>query len=340
MFFVIYFLIITYTVLINIYNINIIFFYHFFENPMIFINNFIRSLDMYLLTLSNENFLSNHKQNSIFSSIEILFQTVLYYIELCIKQIIILNSFNSNTSSHIFEFTTTLLKIEKWTIFSNNLNLFWFLFFFMGIFFSLNILFSKNPVYSLLFLILCYIYSSVLLIFFNVEFLGLLYIIIYVGAIAVLFLFIIMMLKFEKKIQLKTTKIVNYIFYIFSVLIAFYFFATFYNSNFLYLKYYNKVKHFNWYFSDQQIKNSVASNYEHFTQIFNLKSWIDDLNDLSLVLYSNYLYIFFLCGIILLISIVAPIVLTFKENLDVKYQNTFKQLYAKKDSVITFKNLR
>jgi hypothetical protein len=67
---------------------------------------------------------------------------------------------------------------------------------------------------------------------------------------------------------------------------------------------------------------------------------MDDLSDLSLILYSNYLYIFFLCGIILLISIVAPIVLTFKENLEVKYQNTFKQLHSKKDSVITFKNFR
>lgn len=55
------------------------------------------------------------------------------------------------------------------------------------------IFFTKNPVFSVLFLILCFIFSAVILILFEIEFLGLLFIMVYVGAVAVLFLFVIMM---------------------------------------------------------------------------------------------------------------------------------------------------
>lgn len=61
---------------------------------------------------------------------------------------------------------------------------------------------TDNPVYSVLFLILTFCLSSIILFSFEVEFLGLLLIMVYVGAVAVLFLFVIMMIN-TKKIAVK-----------------------------------------------------------------------------------------------------------------------------------------
>jgi NADH-quinone oxidoreductase subunit J len=65
--------------------------------------------------------------------------------------------------------------------------------------FACMLVLSKHPVFSLLFLVSCFILSAFLLFILECEFLALLFIIIYVGAIAVLFLFAIMML--ESKLQ-------------------------------------------------------------------------------------------------------------------------------------------
>ena len=82
------------------------------------------------------------------------------------------------------------------TNFKNIAFLFFILFF---IFLALNVITSSNSMTSLLFLIVIYFFSGSILILHKLEFFGLLYIIVYVGAIAVLFLFVIMMLKFKKK---------------------------------------------------------------------------------------------------------------------------------------------
>ena len=60
---------------------------------------------------------------------------------------------------------------------------------------SIFVIFAENPVHSVLFLILSFFNVSCILLLFQVEFLSLLFLIIYVGAIAVLFLFVIMMLN-------------------------------------------------------------------------------------------------------------------------------------------------
>ena len=63
---------------------------------------------------------------------------------------------------------------------------------------------SANPVESVLFLILAFCNAAVILFLFNAEFLGLIFIIIYVGAIAVLFLFVIMMLNIKSQKQIES----------------------------------------------------------------------------------------------------------------------------------------
>ena len=60
---------------------------------------------------------------------------------------------------------------------------------------SLLLIFSRNPVYSVLFLILAFLSAAVIIFLFKVDFLSLIYVIVYVGAIAILFLFVVMMLS-------------------------------------------------------------------------------------------------------------------------------------------------
>lgn len=74
-----------------------------------------------------------------------------------------------------------------------------FLFFFSSLLIisALLLINTKNPVYSVLFLILIFCNSTGLLLLFNIEFISILLIIIYIGAITVLFLFVIMMLNIQ-----------------------------------------------------------------------------------------------------------------------------------------------
>lgn len=60
---------------------------------------------------------------------------------------------------------------------------------------GIMVLNTPNPVQSILFLILCFIFSSFLFVILGAEFLGILLLIVYVGAISILFLFVVMMLN-------------------------------------------------------------------------------------------------------------------------------------------------
>jgi len=74
------------------------------------------------------------------------------------------------------------------------LNIYYF-FSILQVFTASFLFFSNNPIHSILFLILLFFESTVILSFLNLEFVSLLFILFYVGAIAVLFLFVIMMLR-------------------------------------------------------------------------------------------------------------------------------------------------
>jgi NADH-quinone oxidoreductase subunit J len=62
---------------------------------------------------------------------------------------------------------------------------------------SIMVIGSRNPVHSVLFLILAFCNSAGLLLLLEIEFLAMIFIVVYVGAIAVLFLFVVMMLNIK-----------------------------------------------------------------------------------------------------------------------------------------------
>lgn len=161
---------------------------------------------------------------------------------------------------------------------------------------------SKNPVNSVFFLILVFALASILIFMLNVEFLGILYIIIYVGAIAVLFLFVIMMMNI-RLIELEE-QMVRYI--PLSVLIGLILFIQIYSilkSDFNNLLLYGFVK--DWVILLDSVTNTEILGY---------------------LLYTHYVYAFIVASLVLLVAMVGSIVLTLYHEVTVKRQEFFEQV--------------
>lgn len=156
---------------------------------------------------------------------------------------------------------------------------------------ALMVIVSKHPVFSLLFLVGCFIFSSFLLFMLECEFLALLFIVIYVGAIAVLFLFVIMMLD-TKSINLSKNVIkyipAGFIFFVFFLIPVLNLVSDHFNTNFLTNSFYfNKYR--NWY------------------------DMVDSVSDVEVygqVLYSYFVLHFLIVGFTLLLVLVGVVYLT------------------------------
>lgn len=174
-----------------------------------------------------------------------------------------------------------------------------FLLLFFLIISSLLVFISKNPVYSVLYLVLTFCEASSILFIFDIEFLGLLFIIIYVGAIAVLFLFIIMMLQ----VKFYATKKVEYL-----SILAFLFFIFIFQL-FLSL--------------DKTFHNLDIFSLRNFSFCLDVLSNIDIFGQ---ILYSYYYLCFLIGGLLLLISMIGSIVLTLIFSINKVKGYSFKQL--------------
>ena len=163
---------------------------------------------------------------------------------------------------------------------------------------------SKNTVHSVFFLILDFISISCLFIMIGAEFLGMIMLIVYVGAVAVLFLFVVMMLNVaQQKNQWfagqSTSKHIP-IGLIISTLIFFEIIIVIGG----------------WKYKPEifDINNSLAN-----TSVSNTHS-------LGQILYTDYIHVFQISGMILLVAMVGAIVLTFRQRLGVKKQSYIKQI--------------
>ena len=199
-------------------------------------------------------------------------------------------------------------------------NIFFLLFSSLSIIFSFFVIISKNPVHSILSLILVFFNAASLLVILGAEFLAMLFIIVYVGAVAVLFLFVIMMLNV--KVTNLTSSIYRYlpISLIFGLIFFFEFLMLLYtdlvsiNTNGLYLLENNFINL--WFLS-----LIPASN----------------ISVLGELLYTYYSYLFILSGVILLVSMLGAISLTLHRRNDVKKQLIYKQIKRDFSSSITWK---
>jgi NADH-quinone oxidoreductase subunit J len=174
---------------------------------------------------------------------------------------------------------------------------------------------SINPVESVLFLILAFCNAAAILFLFNSEFLGLIFIIIYVGAIAVLFLFVIMMLNIKNKNTFEENNVwVKY-------LLSFSFFYLVVTSLFFFIR--------RTFCRDDLFLNTQSAD------VFILIDNLNNIDVLGQVLFNYFLICFLLAGLILLIALVGSIVLTLRFNNTDEGQLVNRQL-SRTDNFLSF----
>ena len=183
--------------------------------------------------------------------------------------------------------------------------IFFYVFSIIAVISAIMVTVSKNTVHSVFFLILDFISISCLFIMIGAEFLGMIMLIVYVGAVAVLFLFVVMMLNVaQQKNQ--------------------------------------------WFNSESTTSNHIPvgliiSTIIFFELIIVVGGWkykpelsnpnttqssneISNTHSLGQVLYTDYIHIFQISGMILLIAMIGAIVLTFRQREGVKKQSYIKQI--------------
>jgi len=167
---------------------------------------------------------------------------------------------------------------------------------------SLMVISSRNPVHSVLFLILAFFNAAGLFVILHAEFLAMILIIVYVGAVAVLFLFVVMMLDF--RVSLEKSNILQYMpIGIFVGLV--------FISELVIVLVNTKLD-----LENIQILSNPLSNFGELTNTEAIGS----------ILYTDYILYFQVSGIILLVAMVGSIVLTLREREGVKRQSIPDQL--------------
>lgn len=166
----------------------------------------------------------------------------------------------------------------------------YFIFSLLQVFTATFIFFSVNPIHAILLLILLFFEVTVVLSLLNLEFISLLFILVYVGAIAVLFLFVVMMLR----VKLNDLEILTIL--PISLALNFYIYVTFLS----------KFQPFTYY------SNTFSS--ISFLCFSSTEETIIELFTLGQVIYNYYIICFLLAGLILLLALVGAIVLSLDFN--------------------------
>jgi len=192
-------------------------------------------------------------------------------------------------------------------------SLFFYFFSTIAVFSAVMVVVSRNTVYSVFFLILIFVSISILFIMIGAEFLGMIMLIVYVGAVAVLFLFVVMMLNVveQKKRQFTRKGLINNISVgaIVGIII------------FLELL----VVIGGWKYKD---------NFFPLSEI-NISQEISNTHAIGSVLYTEYIHLFQISGMILLVSMIGAITLTFSKRDNVRRQNYLEQLEREKSSAVS-----
>jgi NADH-quinone oxidoreductase subunit J len=195
--------------------------------------------------------------------------------------------------------------------------IFFYIFSFIAIVSAIMVTVSKNTVHSVFFLILDFISISCLFIMIGAEFLGMIMLIVYVGAVAVLFLFVVMMLNVaQQKNQWfsarETSKHIP-VGLIISVIIFFELIIV---------------------ISGWKYKPDLVSAIS-----LSIDNSISNTHAIGYVIYTDYIHIFQLSGMILLVAMVGAIVLTFRQRSGVKRQSYFSQLSRERSDGVEMINV-
>tara|TARA_A100001011_G_C14110319_1_gene756702 strand:+ start:11 stop:640 length:630 start_codon:yes stop_codon:yes gene_type:complete len=193
---------------------------------------------------------------------------------------------------------------------------FFYFFSIVAIFSALMVIVSKNTVNSVFFLILDFISVGCLFIMVGAEFLGMILLIVYVGAVAVLFLFVVMMLNVAEQKQSwfigkKSTHIPSGL--IVSVLIL--------------LELLVVVG--GWKYKEDLMSSSSLVVYDN----------ISNTHQIGYVMYTDYILYFQVSGMILLLSMIGAILLTYRKREGVKKQSYINQISREPNTSVELKEV-
>jgi NADH-quinone oxidoreductase subunit J len=184
---------------------------------------------------------------------------------------------------------------------------------------SLMLISARNPVHSVLFLVLVFCNAAGLLILLETEFLAMLFLVVYVGAIAVLFLFVVMMLNVRvtelnqsllRYIPIGGLILIIFLFEIVSVINGD--LIPFFSTNLL-------VFENDFFILSQDLNTVFWSN--QIDPITNVAS-------IGEILYTYYVYCFMVASLILLVAMIGAILLTMRKRTNVRKQEIFDQVYG------------
>ena len=180
---------------------------------------------------------------------------------------------------------------------------------------ALMVISARNPVHSVLFLILSFVNASGLFVLLGAEFLAMILVVVYVGAVAVLFLFVVMMLDINF-VKLRE----GFLQYLpFGALLGI---VLIIELGILFL-----TKSF----SENSLSKFVQSP---------VMNEVENTKLIGQVLYTEYFYLFQISGLILLVAMVGSITLTLRDRGQVKRQNISQQNFLNANDSIEKKNLK
>ena len=180
---------------------------------------------------------------------------------------------------------------------------------------ALMVISARNPVHSVLFLILSFVNASGLFVLLGAEFLAMILVVVYVGAVAVLFLFVVMMLDINF-VKLRE----GFLQYLpFGALLGI---VLIIELGILFLTR---------SFSENSLSKFVESP---------VMNEVENTKLIGQVLYTDYFYLFQISGLILLVAMVGSITLTLRDRGQVKRQNISQQNYLNANDSIEKKNIK
>jgi len=168
---------------------------------------------------------------------------------------------------------------------------------------GLMVVSSRNPVHSVLFLILAFFNAAGLFVLLNAEFLAMLLVVVYVGAVAVLFLFVVMMLDINYS-ELREG--------------------------------FQKYRPLGLFIGAVLLVELFATFFEYSGNIKSLPSLGDVHNTKALgqIIYTDYIYLFQLAGLILLVAMIGAIALTLRKRTGVRKQVIADQNARSRDETV------
>tara|TARA_B100000700_G_scaffold324530_1_gene430916 strand:- start:7596 stop:8228 length:633 start_codon:yes stop_codon:yes gene_type:complete len=190
--------------------------------------------------------------------------------------------------------------------------LFFYFFSIIAIISAIFVIVSRNTVHAVFFLILDFISIACLFIMIGAEFLGMMMLIVYVGAVAVLFLFVVMLMNVteqklswfrgsKKTSHIPTGLIVGSIILLELVVIV----------------------------GGWKYRNTFSE-----TKLLSFDQNFSNTHMIGNVMYTEYIHLFQISGVILLLSMIGAIVLTYRKREGVKKQNYFKQVSRERNESV------